>query len=336
MKTKEAFFASAAFALGALSLYEINHNCADILNPIIGTCTDPGYEPKIEIHPYESRLSLGIFGPLHCLLSQFLFHVKESYPAGLLTFSGIVLVYLPIFVVMGVEAGRGGAKGLIRYPTLICFLSFALGVSVIIPTMWCPAYFFGRGGWTQPVSPKRAWVAIPSCFANIVLVLATFLLDANTYVGQLFASLLTSPVLVFPNLVLWNVGPPADDANKTALHKGVRATVTAHFVTGCLGFILWWFLVGLAVKTYGGDTELLWSDLWTNADPSIVFMTIDVGVVWLAGILLVAFHSHWYVLETLLLTLLLGPGASLSYVLSQMELERLNADSTIAYKIKKV
>ena len=339
MKTKEVLFASAACALGAFTLYEINQICGELLKPIVGTCTNPDYEPKIELHPYEPRVGLGLFDPFVCLLSQFLFQVTESYPAGLLTFAGVVVVSQPLTVLMTMEAGRGGAKGLIRYPTLIGFLAFVFGVAVLVPGMWLPAYFFGRGGWTQPVAPKRAWFSIPPGFVNTILTLGAFLLDTDTYIGQFFVSMLCSPVLVASPLFLWNVGPPAEDSNRNALKRGVRATVTAHIITGGLGFVLWWFLVLVAVDKYGnniGSLQLLWDDLWTNADASILFMSIDIAVLWLTGLIFVAFHSVAHVLEALFLTILLGPGASMSFVLSRMEYERIAVDVSSESKLKNV
>ena len=335
MKSKEVLFASIAVALGVSTMYAINRICGEFLEPIIGTCTNPDYEPKIEIHPYEPKVGLGIFGPFVCFLSQFLFHVTENYPAGLLTFGGVIIVSHPLCILMIVEAGRGGAKGIIRYPTLVSFLAFVFGVAVFVPAMWLPAYILGRGGWTQPVAPERAWVAVAPGFLNVALTLGAFLLSTDTYAGQLFVSMLCSPILVCAPLLVWNAGPPAEDEHKTALRMGVRATVAAYFVAGCLEFVFWWFLVFVAVKTYGIDIGLLWDALWTNADASILFMTIDVAVLWLTGLLYVAFHSYSHAANAILLTTLLGPGASLSFVLSRMELERLSAGASSDQKEKK-
>ena len=56
------------------------------------------FAQKTGYHSYEPMLGLGAFKLLVCLITQFLLELRETYPAGLLTWGGVVVVALPLLL----------------------------------------------------------------------------------------------------------------------------------------------------------------------------------------------------------------------------------------------
>merc|ERR1711862_204057 len=84
----------------------------------------------------------------------------------------------------------------------------------------------------------------------------------------------------------------------------------------------WYVLVYIAYMTYGTNVSALYRAVWTDANASGAFMTIDVIFLFLALLLYLAYHKFQYCVKALLLTVPLGPGAATAYVMADMEVDR--------------
>jgi len=97
-----------------------------------------------------------------------------------------------------------------------------------------------------------------------------------------------------------------------------------------IGFVAWYILVGIAVTTYDGFGQL-WSDIWIHAGPSVAFMTIDTGVLYLALLMYVAYRgSEWKALKAFLYTFVVGPATAICW--TSMEIEN---ETEISFEDKK-
>lgn len=86
--------------------------------PILAACTNPDYKESMDefvsktgYHAYEPLVGLKIFEVLVCLITQFLHELRMTYPAGLLTWVGVILAAQPCAVLGIAEAGRNNARG---------------------------------------------------------------------------------------------------------------------------------------------------------------------------------------------------------------------------------
>jgi hypothetical protein len=330
---RELTFASIAFALGAWAFVKTQEVSGPAFKPILAACTDfdislADFSEKTGYHAYEPKLGLVVMGPFVCLITQFLYELNQTYPAGLLTWAGIVIASLPVAVLITIEAGRSG-RGPVRDPIIVSLFCQVLGISVIFPALWVPAYCFGRG--QGAVSETRARASIPLLMPGLILSVLVFCLDTDSYAWTISAGILGGPILALLPVFLWGVAVPEN--SKEQRIQGARAASFAYIVAGVIAFFGWWFLVYVAWSSYGTDHAALWKDLWTDAKPCVAFMTIDAGVLWLAMVICIAFQSLPHATEALLMTPLFGPGAACSFAMARLEVE--NPSSSADDKTKK-
>lgn len=88
-----------------------------------------------------------------------------------------IATILPVGILMNVEAGRSGAKGPIRYPTLIGFVSIFLAISVSFPLVWVPSFLLFGGSKTGAVLPKRAYASLYLAIPGVVFTILAFRVD---------------------------------------------------------------------------------------------------------------------------------------------------------------
>lgn len=137
---RKIFFAAASVTLGAWAFKTVNEISGPAFEPILKVCSDStipadAFAAQTGYHAYEPRVGLGAFNVLVCLITQFLLELRQTYPAGLLTWGGVVIVSLPFVVLATLEAGRQGAKGPIRYPLIFGLLYQLFGISVVVPLL---------------------------------------------------------------------------------------------------------------------------------------------------------------------------------------------------------
>jgi len=263
-----------------------------------------------------------------CLITQFLLELRETYPAGLFVWCGVVLTSLPFAVLATIEAGRAGAKGLVRYPIVMGLLYQLFGISVMVPLLWVPACIYGRGDGA--VSSKRSYAAIPMSLPTILLTLAVFTADTDGRLWTICAGILGGPGLVMSSALLWKDAPPLSSSSDV-LSKSARTAAFAYRAVAPVGFIAYACLVYIAYSEYGTDLQALWDAVWTNANASVKFMTIDTLVLFLGVCVYIAFRDVAAAVKAVALTPLLGPGAAPSIVMAAME-ETLAVETGVAKK----
>ena len=115
------------------------------------------------------------------------------------------------------------------------------------------------------------------------------------------------------------------EATPQHIIESSRAVQKAFLLLVIVGFVFWAFLVAVAFRSYGFDIGKLWNDIWVEAMPSIAFMTIDTGVLYISLLIFIAYQSEWKAIRVFLLTLLVGLPTAFSLVLMELESEAANA-----------
>lgn len=258
---------------------------------------------------------------LVCLITQFLLELRETPTlAGLFTWSLVVLASLPLNVAMTVGAGRRGAVGPVRYPTILGLLFQLLGVSVIFPLVYVPSYIYSRTEMGVPVSNFRilcgVWFALPI----VVLSAMVFYTPTTDYLWTVSAGILGGPILAMMSLILWNDKSSHIEANPSNISKSASSIRWAYSLMEMVTFIIWMGLVGIMYWTYGLFSFAdIWRDIWVNAGPCVAFMTVDAGVLYLGKLLFIAYHNEWKAVMAICLTPFIGPGAACCRVLAELE-----------------
>ena len=343
MKVRETLFAALSFALGAWAFYKTQQVAGPGMESILNVCTTTTSSSitnnnstaiiiaESDLHPFEAKAGLVIFTPFVCLMTQFLYQLTQSSTAGFLVWFGNLAAMQPVSVLMTVEAGRGGTRGPVRYPSIVFLLFQLLGISVVFPTVWIPAYCFGRSD--QAVSTTRAQVSVPLAFPVIILSILVFWLDTNSYAWQVCSGILSSPMLALLPALLYGL-PAPKDGSRDIIKKGTEATCKAYLRSSIIAFSIWWFILHKVWSSYYGygrggmiadSTSSLWKDLWTEANPAVAFMTIDCLVLWASMLLFIGYHNTTDAVTALLLTPLLGPGASCCVVMAEIESDKLSS-----------
>ncbi|KAL3762270.1 hypothetical protein ACHAWU_000917 [Discostella pseudostelligera] len=332
LRRRRLCYAIASSALGAWAFYKVNSISGPAFEPILKACTDPtislaDFAKKTGYHVYEPKVGLGIFKVFVCLITQFLLGLRETpTPAGLLTWWGVVLVSLPLNVAMTVGAGRRGAIGPVRYPTILGLLSQILGVSVIIPLVYVPSYIYSRTEMGVPVSNFR--ILCGACFALPIVGLSAVIFSSSTtsYLWTISAGILGGPILAMMSLSLWFDKSSCIDANPSNIAKSARGIRWAYSLMEMISFVIWLGLVGVMHQTHGlFSVADIWRDIWVEASPFVAFMTVDTGVLYLGALLFIAYHDEWKTVTAICLTPFVGPGAACCRALAELEDEAATA-----------
>ena len=101
--SRKIFFAAASVTLGLWAFKTVNEISGPAFEPIVKVCSDSSipadaFASQTGYHEYEPRVGLGAFNVLVCLITQFLLELRQTYPAGLLTWGGVIVVSLPFGV----------------------------------------------------------------------------------------------------------------------------------------------------------------------------------------------------------------------------------------------
>ena len=92
-----------------------------------------------------------------------------------------------------------------------------------------------------------------------------------------------------------------------------------------VGFVFWYSLVYIGYQAYGLALDSFWRDIWTEAGPSVAFMTIDTGVLYIGILVFLAYQSEKKALKAAALTPLVGPATAVCLVLKELEQEAATA-----------
>ena len=322
---RQIFFAATSFILGAWAFIKVNSISGPAFEPIIAACTNPEFTSPAEFaaktgyHIYEPKVGLVAFNMLVCLITQFLLELRETPPAGLLVWGGVIVVSLPLAISNTVAAGRKGVKGPVRYPTIIGLLSQLLGISVIYPMIWVPSYIFSGSKLGAPVTNKRIIYATCATMPGVILTYLVFTANTDGSVWTYAAGILGGPGLVLCGLIMYTDNSESMAATNENISKCSNAIQSAYSIVGAVSFAFWICLVAVAYGAYGFEHDKLWNDIWVEAGPSVAFMTIDTGVLFLGALLFIGYENGLEALKALLVTPFVGPGASCCMALKELE-----------------
>lgn len=330
IQPRQIFYAVTSFSLGAWAFYKVNAISGPAFEPILAVCSDSSisaddFAQKTGYHSYEPMLGLGAFKVLVCLITQFLLELRETYPAGLLTWGGVVVVALPLTLSNTIIAGRKGTKGPVIYPTVIGLLSQLFGVSVIFPLIYNPSFIFSGSKLGYPITNLRTVAGLVMALPITILTYLVFTAPTESYVWTVSAGTLGGPILAMVALTLWTDKSSSMEATPQNIIKSSRAVQKAFSLLAIVGFGFWACLVAVAFRSYGLGIGKLWNDIWVEAGPSVKFMTIDTGVLYISSLLFIAYQSEWKAIRAFLLTPLVGPATAFSLVFMELESKAANA-----------
>mmetsp|Transcript_20188 Transcript_20188/g.40192 ORF Transcript_20188/g.40192 Transcript_20188/m.40192 type:complete len:345 (+) Transcript_20188:46-1080(+) len=321
---KQIAFASASFLLGLWTFRTVNAISGPQFEPIIAACTDPSiaieeFAAKTGYHVYEPRVGLQVFNFLVCLITQFLFELRQTPPAGLLVWCGIIVVVPTYSIFATVEAARHGARGPIRYPMIFGMLGQLIGISVTVPLLWVPSYILGGG--TGPVHPARSYLSVLLCLPTLLLTVVVFTADVDGSLWTTSAGILGGPGLVLCGAALWPVPAAPASPSPDYVRASAQAIRTAYRIAAAVAAVGYLYLLRIAHAEYGWDVSALWRAVWTEAGSSVAFMTVDTIVLYVGVLSYVACRSGAGVVKAALLTPFVGPAAA-SLVLAELEEKR--------------
>eukprot|EP00565_Helicotheca_tamesis_P008251 CAMPEP_0185733684 /NCGR_PEP_ID=MMETSP1171-20130828/20293_1 /TAXON_ID=374046 /ORGANISM="Helicotheca tamensis, Strain CCMP826" /LENGTH=339 /DNA_ID=CAMNT_0028403469 /DNA_START=83 /DNA_END=1102 /DNA_ORIENTATION=- len=330
MGMRRLCYAAVSFIVGAWAFVKVNSISGPAFEPILAACGNAeisaeDFARETGYHSYEPKVGLGVFKILVCLITQFLLELRETYPAGLLTWGGVVVAALPLNGLMTITAGRRGAKGPVIYPTIIGLLYQLLGISVIFPLIYNPSYYFSGAKLGVPVTNLRITAAVIFTLPVTLLTYFVFASPTNGYTWEVSAGILGGPILAMLGLPLWLDKSPSMEVTSENVARSNSAIQRAYTFLSAVAFAIYSYLLVVAYQTYGLAFDELWRDIWSEAGPSVAFMTIDTGVLYLGELLFIAYHSEWKAFKAFLMTPLVGPGAACCIVLKELEGEGSNA-----------
>jgi len=328
---RQFLFAFGSFAMGAWAFVKVNEISGPAFEPILEACKLPidEFKENTDYHIYDQRVGFGAFNFLVCLITQFLLELRQTYPEGVIVWGGVIVASLPFSCMAGIEAGREGAKGPIRYPIILGLLYQLFGISVMMPLVWLPSYIYGKGDGA--VSTARAYISVAMILPAMVLSIICFTADTDGSLWTTSAGILGGPGLAFLAASMWADKVPSNHSQDDLL-EGSKATSRAYLATVPIGLIAYAGFVHTVVSTYGFSVSALWDAIWTNANASVAFMTIDTIVLWLAVCLRIFYEETSAGCKAILLSPIMGPGAACSYVLAGLEESSATAKASVAKK----
>jgi len=116
--------------------------------------------------------------------------------------------------------------------------------------------------------------------------------------------------------VYWFDSPPAMDDVK-AIEQGEKAAAFAFRAATPVTALAYFYFVYLAYSSFGSPAAV-WQALWTDANASVAFMTIDTLILYVGVCIYIAFRSWPAFFKTLLLSPLIGPAAA-CWTLAEVE-----------------
>ena len=172
------------------------------------------------------------------------------------------------------------------------------------------------------ISTFRTRLAVPLNAPGPIITIIVFVVDTTSKLWTTCAGILGGPGLPMLGLIFWADTIPAagkDETYKSRIDSAKRAAFALRSMAP-IAFAAWYVLVYIAYNKYGFDLLALWRGIWTVANGSVAFMTVDAILLFLTVIIYMAYRDEKAYLRTLSLTPLLGPGAACSLVLADIEM----------------
>ena len=316
--TQQIVFAAVSAALGAFAFFKTQQVVKPFMDPLVELCqqsnNNAAQDDHPSLHPFEGKLGGAVFV---CIATQFMYALTK-HVAGFLTWMTVAAIFLPVTTIMAVESGRRDAQGPIRYPTLLGLLIQLLGPCVIFSLIFVPSYLYGRGRGS--VSTTRLYASVVLALPGVALSVAIFYVSTASYAWTVCAGLVAGPVLALLSLVYWKMTPPESDTLAT-LQNSHQVTTYVYLFNGLVAFTLYAAVVYTVQLVYGSDFAGLYKTIWSDAHPVVKFMTVDAVILYLSVLCYIGMQSLPRLLETVVLTPLMGPGAAPALVLAKIQVE---------------
>jgi hypothetical protein len=280
------------------------------------------FAEKTGYHAYDPTWGFGFFNVFVCLITQFLHALVEQSPAGSVAWFTTMIVFLPVNVLITLEAGRRDAKGPVRYPLIVDVLNQIFGVSVLFPLVWVPSYIWGHG--EGGLSQTRIYASVPIALPRMVLSIVIFwLLPTSSSWWTSCAAIVGGPAVCLPLALLHFVQDPDPTVNNVAaVQTSAEKSTMSYAVAGVISLAAWlWLVFIVTIPQYGFSLSAIYKDVWEEANPAVAFMTIDAIVLWLGLIVFIAYHKLQFGLEALALSFLFGPGAGPALVWAGIQVD---------------
>mmetsp|Transcript_25427 Transcript_25427/g.31329 ORF Transcript_25427/g.31329 Transcript_25427/m.31329 type:complete len:360 (+) Transcript_25427:86-1165(+) len=329
--------ALTGICLGLWAMFTTQSVTNEMFEPIVASCSTSNgsgssntsttdtenSNPSYELHPYEPLLG----GTFVCLVTQFL-HELIQHPGGIFTWGVIASMGIVSGILMNVEADRGKTRGLIRYPTFVGALSQIFGISVVFTLLWVPGYcysqYMNHGSDISTPTMSRVHVATAMSLLFPFLTLLVFNLDPSSYAWTFSAGLLGGP-LVACSPILFSFLPYEKPSENELYKAGVSHILSkAYFIAAIISFVGYMINVRLITKIHGADFHSIFKEIWTNAHPSVAFMTIDILAFFLGILLYISIQKRGMVgvLKVVITAPFVGPGSACAIVLWEQEHRR--------------
>ena len=305
MMSKRAILTILSLTLAVYTNLALQRITEENLRPVGEKCFAGDYQGLIPFEPW-----LG--GSFVCIVTT-MFHGLTTVPEGMFAWGGITTIYFPVATLVIVEASRTGVKGLLRYPLVIFIISQYIAVSVAFPLLWVPMYFFWGRGTTLGFTQTHVNFTDAAGLFFFLVSMAFFTLDNQTYAWTWITSLLGGPFFPIPYVVALFLPSNSSDPKTSS-----TLIVNAYYAAALAGFMLWACAIFILVRNYQ-DAESILGALWTKTNFSVKIINLDWFVWFLSMVLVLANESLVDGLQAIIIMPLVGPGASLSYLLARQE-----------------
>ncbi len=155
----------------------------------------------------------------------------------------------------------------------------------------------------------RINMAVPMCLPVVILTCIIFTVPTDSYLWTISAGTLGGPLVTMFASCMWIDGSSSLPPTAKNMKSSIDGVKNAYNIIAGLSFLGWEYLVKVAYEAYGTDLGAIWNDIWVDAGGSVAFMTVDTGVLYLALLLVIAYHSEVKAIKALVLTPLIGPAA---------------------------
>ena len=160
---------------------------------------------------------------------------------------------------------------------------------------------------------------------GVILTYLVFSQPTDSYIWTVSAGILGGPIMVMLSLLLLFDKSSSLEPTFENIKKSANLVQNALSAVAVMSFVFWLCLVAGAYDAYGFAFVALWSDIWTDAGPSVAFMTIDAGVLFLGMLLFIAYQSESKAFKTVVLTPIVGPGAACCMTFKELEHDAASA-----------
>jgi hypothetical protein len=324
-KGKSIVYTVLGFWLGAFVFIRTQDAMADRSEEWLRDCNNFTHLKMgewLEAHPdyvkYEESWGFHFFKVLVCMNTQLANELQENNASALICIT-LATIALPLIMTILLEAGRKDAVGLVKIPLACWLLIQNFGIAVAFPLVWLPSYCFMRGSGS--VNPIRVYASYPMALPVLIITILVFYFTPENPLWADCAAIWGGPGIALMPAFLSSIPHPAlgdDEETKKAAKRSRNLIAMMYGIAGLTSLAVWmWLLFIMVIPTFGlSSLSGVYMEVWVNAPPALRCKTIEVLVLWLAGILYISFQNKQAAIEAIGLSVIFGPGAGLSLALA--------------------